>query len=48
MRKVGGSTPEFGIGHKHWWENLTDQTVILISTTVAPVEILDTPMIEMP
>lgn len=48
MRQAGGSTPELGIGQKHWWENLTDQTVILIFTNVVPVELLDTPMIEMP
>jgi quercetin dioxygenase-like cupin family protein len=46
--KAGDSTPEFGIGHKHWWENLTDQPVILISTDVVPVEMADEPMMDMP
>jgi quercetin dioxygenase-like cupin family protein len=48
LHKAGDSTPEFGIGHKHWWENLTDQPVILISTDVVPVEMMDEPMMEMP
>lgn len=48
MHKAGDSTPEFGIGHKHWWENPTDQPVILISTDVVPVEMMDEPMMDMP
>ena len=48
LHKAGDSTPEFGIGHKHWWENLTDQPVVLISTDVVPVEMKDEPMMQMP
>ena len=48
LHKAGDSTPEFGIGHKHWWENLTDQPVILISTDVVPVAMKDDAMMDMP
>ena len=48
LYKAGDSTPEFGIGHKHWWENLTDQPVVLISTDVVPVEMANEPMMQMP
>jgi quercetin dioxygenase-like cupin family protein len=48
LHKAGDSTPEFGIGHKHWWENLTDAPVILISTDVVPVAMADAPMMDMP
>ncbi len=48
LHKAGDSTPEFGIGHKHWWENKTDQPVVLISTDVVPVAMMDEPMMDMP
>jgi quercetin dioxygenase-like cupin family protein len=48
LHKAGDSTPEFGIGHAHWWENLTDQPVVLISTDVVPVAMKDDPMMDMP
>lgn len=48
LHKAGDSTPEFGPGHKHWWENLTDQPVVLISTDVVPVEMAKDPMMNMP
>lgn len=46
--KPGESTPEFGPGHNHWWENLTDEPVVLISADVVPVEMMDEPMMDMP
>lgn len=48
LHKAGDSTPEFGPGHAHWWENKTDQPVVLISTDVVPVAMKDMPMADMP
>lgn len=48
LHKAGDSTPEFGPGHAHWWENKSDQPVVLISTDVVPVEMMDDPMMDMP
>jgi quercetin dioxygenase-like cupin family protein len=39
LHKAGDSTPEFGKGHKHWWENKSGAPVILISTDVVPFEV---------
>ncbi len=36
LHKAGDVTPEFGPGTLHWWENKTDQPVVLISTDVVP------------
>ena len=44
LHKAGEWTPEFGDFHGHWWENTTDQPVVLISTDVVPW--LDTPHYE--
>jgi quercetin dioxygenase-like cupin family protein len=48
LHKEGESTPEFGPGHKHWWENKSGKVVVLISTDVVPVEMKDEPMMQMP
>lgn len=48
LHKAGDSTPEFGVGHAHWWENKSGQPVVLISTDVVPVEVMDEPMMDMP
>jgi quercetin dioxygenase-like cupin family protein len=49
LHKAGDSTPEFGPGHKHWWENKSGAPVILISTDVVPFEVMTTDkMHEMP
>ncbi|MDX2307201.1 MAG: cupin [Hyphomicrobium sp.] len=34
VHRTGDSTPEFGKGHRHWWENKSGKPVILISTDV--------------
>jgi quercetin dioxygenase-like cupin family protein len=49
LHKTGDSTPEFGPGHKHWWENKSGKPVVLISADVVPFEVMtsDT-MHEMP
>lgn len=45
----GDSTPEFGEGHKHWWENKSGKPVILISTDVVPFNAPNAdPMHDMP
>lgn len=33
---AGDVTPEFGVGHAHWWENKGDEIVTFISTDVLP------------
>lgn len=49
LHKAGDSTPEFGPGHKHWWENKSGAPVVLISTDVVPFEVMTSDkMHEMP
>lgn len=49
LHKAGESTPEFGPGHKHWWENKSGAPVVLISTDVVPFDAPQTdPMHDMP
>lgn len=45
---AGDSTPEFGEGHKSWWENKSGKPVVLISTDVVPVALAQDPMMQMP
>lgn len=49
LHKAGESTPEFGKGHRHWWENKSGAPVILISTDVIPFDApAKDPMHDMP
>jgi hypothetical protein len=48
LRKEGASTPEFGLGQKHWWENKSGKAVVSLSTDVVPVEMQEKPMMQMP
>ncbi len=48
VHKAGESAPEFGMGHDHWWENKTDQPVVIISADVIPVKMRDQPIADMP
>ncbi len=41
--RAGEFTPEFGPGHRHWWENRTNQRVVLTSSDVVPPEMMDDP-----
>ena len=41
--RAGDSTPEFGRGHRHWWENRTNQRVVLTSSDVVPPEMMEDP-----
>jgi quercetin dioxygenase-like cupin family protein len=43
LHREGEWSPEFGAGHKHWWENRSGQEVVLISTDVVPSEMIDDP-----
>lgn len=43
VHREGEWTPEFGPGHKHWWENRSGVPVILISTDVVPTEMVSDP-----
>lgn len=36
LHVAGDSTAEFGVGHAHWWENTSRETVTFISTDVLP------------
>ena len=48
LHKAGDSTPEFGVGHKHWWANKTEQPIVLISTDVVPAATMDAPTMGVP
>jgi quercetin dioxygenase-like cupin family protein len=41
--RAGEWTPEFGPGHAHWWENRTRQRVVLTSSDIIPVEMMNDP-----
>lgn len=41
--RAGEWTPEFGPGHRHWWENRTGNRVVLLSSDVVPPEMQDDP-----
>ena len=39
--KAGEWTPEFGAGHGHWWENVTNKEAIVTSSDVVDQETID-------
>ena len=43
QHRAGEWTPEFGPGHKHWWENRTGNRVVLLSSDVVPPEMMEDP-----
>lgn len=43
VHRTGETTPEFGAGHAHWWENRSSQPVILLSSDVVPNEMMNDP-----
>jgi quercetin dioxygenase-like cupin family protein len=43
LHRTGETSPEFGRGHAHWWENRSSQPVILISSDVVPNEMMEDP-----
>lgn len=47
LHKAGETTPEFGPGHAHWWENKGTEEVILTSSDIVETGQLDKPMPDM-
>ena len=43
LHRAGEWTPEFGEGHKHWWENKSGIEVVLLSSDVVPPEMMNDP-----
>lgn len=43
LHRTGETTPEFGAGHAHWWENRSSTPVILISADVVPNDMMNDP-----
>ena len=41
VHKAGETIAEFGSGHRHWWENPTDEPVMATSSDVVPFENMD-------
>ncbi|MEZ5667563.1 MAG: cupin [Alphaproteobacteria bacterium] len=39
--EAGEWSPEFGPGHRHWWENPTDEAVVVLSSDVVPFEMMN-------
>ena len=39
--KAGEWTPEFGVGHGHWWENVTNKEAVVTSSDVVDQETID-------
>jgi quercetin dioxygenase-like cupin family protein len=43
VHKPEDSTPGFGAGHAHWWENKSGAEVVLLSSDIVPLEMMDDP-----
>ncbi len=43
LHRAGEASPEFGQGHSHWWENKSGAEVLLLSSDVVPVGMVDDP-----
>ena len=43
LHRTGETTPEFGAGHAHWWENRSSTPVVLMSSDVVPNDMMDDP-----
>ena len=48
VHKAGDSTAEFGAGLEHWWENKGTQPVVLTSSDLVPIEMMNDKMMQMP
>ena len=48
VHKAGDSTAEFGGDLQHWWENKGTEPVVLISSDLVPVEMMNDRMMQMP
>ena len=43
LHRAGEWTPEFGVGHAHWWRNVGNVPVVLTSSDVVPPEMMEDP-----
>ncbi len=48
VHKAGDSTAEFGPGLQHWWENKGAVPVVLISSDLVPIAMMNDRMMQMP
>lgn len=48
VHKAGESTGEFGAELKHWWENKGKEPVVLTSSDLVPIEMMNDKMMQMP
>ena len=48
VHKAGDSTAEFGGELQHWWENKGSVTVVLTSSDLVPIEMMNDKMMQMP
>lgn len=48
VHKAGESIGEFGAGVQHWWENKGKEPVVLISSDLVPIEMMNDRMMQMP
>jgi quercetin dioxygenase-like cupin family protein len=48
VHKAGDSTAEFGANLEHWWENKGPTPVVLTSSDLVPIEMMNDKMMQMP
>jgi mannose-6-phosphate isomerase-like protein (cupin superfamily) len=48
VHKAGESTAEFGSALEHWWENKGTTPVVLTSSDLVPIEMMNDRMMQMP
>ena len=48
VHKAGDSTAEFGSDLQHWWENKGTEPVVLTSSDLVPIEMMNDRMMQMP
>ena len=48
VHKAGESTAEFGGDLQHWWENKGTEPVVLTSSDLVPIEMMNDKMMQMP
>jgi quercetin dioxygenase-like cupin family protein len=48
VHKAGDSTAEFGANLEHWWENKGTTPIVLTSSDLVPIEMMNDKMMQMP
>ena len=48
VHKAGESTAEFGASLEHWWQNKGKKPVVLTSSDLVPIEMMNDKMMQMP